>query len=1252
MLFRLTQAFRAPSLIAFVLLFVLSGAAPPASDAGTTGTLVGDVVTGGEVPVADAKITVTSAAQNASTVTDARGHFTFVSLQPDTYAITATKEGFHAVSQAGVEVFADNTQAIRLFLERETRTLGTVTVSAGSPLVRPGTVQNVYSVNQRLGSKLVALGGGGNLDFAYSAIAASPGTFVPPFQTGWNQPIFLRGGDFTEVGYELDGVPLNRFFDNITTTNLATLGQQELQIYTGGAPADAQSHGLSGYINQVMRTGTYPGFADATFGIGGPALYNKLNFEIGGATPDHRFSYYAATGGFDQDYRYVDQFNGTQFSQIFGQPFDLANFALGPNSPIGAPGCPPLPNGSNFAGCYANHGFFNALPVGPGGYILGPYNMGKNSHITDRESVVNLHVGFPQAKGTNDDVQFLYDTSEIFTSEYSSFSDWGGLPFWTAAGSQLGAHTSASPPFFSYPTIQAGFQYTGSLLQPASGAPFGAIDNMIPYVFPSEAAFGPGGQIPSTKRDGVTNGQSIVKVQYQHNFSPAAYVRVYGFTDYSDWFVTSPNSTGQLYISNSLDRELFTHERGFSADYAAQISPRHLFDFQASYTSANTTFFDNTQMTNSTPGAPFFPSPQTVFAALVSTAAPTNGTCYAMDLTFINPPIPTSCMTGSPTPSFLTQKFLTYGGTFIPPPTGFEWLAVEGGPSGQQNGVSPRFTALSASDQWAPSTRLHFNLGLRFDRFQFNMPPTAGGASRAFWFNAWNNVMCVNPGINGGNPIDETLIGAPPGTPCASISGPGIPAGALQPATLTNSTANGSSVTFSQLEPRFGGTFTAGENDVIRFSYGKYALPPETQFEQYNTLQNDLPGFIGPLFYAYGFTTPEHDIRPPVSYNVDASWEHRFGKSDVAFKLTPFYRTTRDQEQQFFVNPSTGTFSGINAGRQNAAGLEFVLTKGDLAKNGLSAQFAYTYTYSRVRYDTLANGSTLLTPVNTSIQLYNSFTSACVGATPSTSATSLCGVNGGANASACFDASTLTPFSPAAPDPTCTSLAPVANPYFNAASRPLLDPNGSYPTYHIVPTGTQLSSASFGVPSYATLLLNYRHNRWTFAPVFQYIAGSRYGAPQQQIGVNPATCGPLAAPLSGDPRYPPGSTSGNPYDATTCSGTMIIPDQFSGNFDAPGAFREPSFFSGHAQIGYEASSSVSYKLTLVNLFVTCSGGDALPWTKDAVGACGYDTISGHVPPVGNIYNPGDPIQRLVKYPYGNAFTKQPIDAIFNVTVRL
>ena len=130
---------------------------------------------------------------------------------------------------------------------------------AAPGLVRPGTAADVYSVNAQVQSKLAPLGGGGGIDNAYSAIAGVPGAFVPPSQTGWNQPIFLRGGDFTEIGYELDGVPLNRSLDHIPTTNLSSLGQQQLQVYTGSEPAKAESNGLSGYVNQNVKRGTFSG---------------------------------------------------------------------------------------------------------------------------------------------------------------------------------------------------------------------------------------------------------------------------------------------------------------------------------------------------------------------------------------------------------------------------------------------------------------------------------------------------------------------------------------------------------------------------------------------------------------------------------------------------------------------------------------------------------------------------------------------------------------------------------------------------------------------------------------------------------------------------------------------------------------------------------------------------------------------------------------------------------------------------------
>ena len=1219
--------------------------------AGTTGTLISFALSQSHAPIAGARVTAASPSQTASAVTDNRGQATLLALIPDTYVVTAAKQGYVVTVLPRVEVVADNVRTIYLVLREERpKVLEAIVVRAGSPpLVSPGTTVDVYSINRPLQKALVGLNGGGDIDSAYSAITASPGAFVAPGQQGWNQPVFLRGGAYNEIGYEFDGVPTNRSFDNLSTTNLSTLGEQSLQIYTGGAPAGAQAHGLSGYVNQVVRTGTYPGFADLTLAAGSPTFYNKASLELGGATPDRRFTYFIGIGAYNQSYRYIDNSNGATFSTNFGMPFDEANVVLGPLTG-GPPGCG-LPNGSNFAGCYANHAYFESLPVGPGGYILGPYQMGaqsgggRNATIADREGVANVHFRLPRANGLSDDIQLLYDTSEIFTKTYSSYDDWGGPAFWNGYNMTPGFNSSRVPVYVP------GFQYTGTLLNPVSGVPAGPIAGVIQYAFPSAGIYGLGSPIPIDKRDGQSNGQSIYKIQFQHFFSATSYLAVYGYGEYSDNFINSPNGQSQLFISQSPDRELWTHDRGVAADFTTQLSTRHLFSADATYTTETTQWFDNGQSTTAAPGPPWFPAPQTAFAALVSSATPTNGTCYFFNLIVPGPPVPTSCEPITPLPPF-NQKFLTFAGPFIPAPPGFEWLALENGQTGTYNAIqpagalsaaTPRYYSLALQDQWQPSDRWQINFGARWDRFQFGIPSTAGGAARAFWFTAWNNVMCFSPFVQGGKPIDETLLGAPPGTPCATVSTPQIPAGTLAPATLTNSTIGGTTVTYDELQPRIGGTYSAGVNDVIRFSYGIYTQPPQSQFQYSDTLQQNLAAYIGANYFQYGYTTPLHNVRPAVSSNYDASWEHQFPGSDVSFKVTPFYRTTRDQIQQFFLDPATGTIGGVNAGKQTSTGVEFFMQKGDLSRNGLAAQVSYTYTHSFIKYGALPNGSTLLSGVNSSIQLYNSYTSACATAIPNPAGP--CGVFGPANASPCF--------SGGSPDPACAAAGTVGNPYFNAKPQPLLDPTGSYPTYFVVPAGTQLQSASYGVPDYATLVLSYKHDKLSVAPLLQFIAGSRYGAPQQQIGIDPASCGGvLATPVAGDPRYPNGG-SGNAYDATTCTNTIVIPDQFTGNFDTPGAFVEPSYLALHAQVTYDLSSRVTARATLTNILTSCFGGSSMPWTHASGGrTCGFDTIPGHLPPVGNIYNPGNTIQPLVQFPYGNLFSAAPFDAYFNLEFKL
>ena len=45
------------------------------------------------------------------------------------------------------------------------------------------------------------------------------------------------------------------------------------------------------------------------------------------------------------------------------------------------------------------------------------------------------------------------------------------------------------------------------------------------------------------RRDAITNNQAIVKLQYQRNFGTSAFLRVYGYTYYSDFFQHGPQTT-------------------------------------------------------------------------------------------------------------------------------------------------------------------------------------------------------------------------------------------------------------------------------------------------------------------------------------------------------------------------------------------------------------------------------------------------------------------------------------------------------------------------------------------------------------------------------------------------------------------------------------------------------------------------------------------------------------------------------------
>ncbi len=382
----------------------------------------------------------------------------------------------------------------------------------------------------------------------------------------------------------------------------------------------------------------------------------------------------------------------------------------------------------------------------------------------------------------------------------------------------------------------------------------------------------------------------------------------------------------------------------------------------------------------------------------------------------------------------------------------------------------------------------------------------------------------------------------------------------------------------------------------------------------------------------------------------------------MSMKLTPFFRQTHDQIENFYLNIKQGFTSGLNAGQQTSRGFEFAFTKGSFDRDGFAAQVGFAYTYADLKFSSLGNGTTILSPINADIANYNAFTKDCAAGGALAGKTEfgqpLCGTTtGGQPAAPCYTTGGIA-------DPACAAGS-VANPYWNGAGQFLLDPNASYLPYSTIPGGIGTGVNAYTYPYVATLILQYKHNKLAISPSFQYVAGNRYGAPETTPGIDPTSCtGALATSTSGDARYPYGAAGGSPYDATTCGNQLsAIPDPYTGQFDALGAFRQPAQLLGHLRISYDFSPRVSANVTFANLLSTCFGGQQTKftyyWNKNV---CSYGPVGeGLVNPVGNVYNPGDNVQTFLQYPYEPVFgtyndltssTLNPFSVYFNLKVRL
>jgi hypothetical protein len=1172
--------------------------------AGTTGSITGYVRDQAGAPVSDAAVTASSLSQVATVHTDSTGHFDFLSLAPDTYTLAAAKDGYQDTSLSGISVFADQVQTVSLTMPKQLKTIASVRSQAASSLVKSGVGGDIYSVDPAQIQKTATLGGGGNLDSAYSAIASVPGLVVGTGQAGWGQSVVIRGNASYFTGFEYDGIPVNRAFDNYNSSVESNLGLQELQVYTGGGPSSISSTGTSGFINQVIKTGTYPGYGTLQGGLSAyGAYYHSARAEAGGATPDRTFSYYVGISGYDQAFHQIDNNNGASYFYP-GSPYQNYGFisngiftalGLGVFNDCTSTGLDATINGGPPQGCLS--------------YM--PTTYGDTNLIQDREDVANFHFAIPRANGQRDDVQLLWSASALKQYFLTNFGNepgnldqtmiaMTGFPYCGPSGTDPGCAAtqdaynngffpliyntpaSASQPWENYPYYMDSYEYNlpfGTNVEP-NGTPLQP-GQYFQSNTPAHAFQGPLPLGANTLNDLNNNDTGIVKLQWTHPFDSRSFLRLMGYSFFSDWTEDGANSgygasSGWEDLSPNYD--LITHTAGGMLQYFNQLNDKNLLQFTGNYTHANVGRFNHvgggSTGTGSTP------------LGLISLDSSGNYHCW-------------SASSGSEVPCYSSSYKSSAGavaatGT-LPAITGNAatsgayWATLQNGnASGTYNSVIPNFYSASLDDQWRPTEKLTIDAAVRFDQFSYNLAP-ADVAQNPFYAQIVQNYACVDPSTNTVE-VNPLLPGQyPPANPVFT-NGP-CNSGFVHPDGIGGdplfSLNVPSTYTLKYWEPRLSGTFTENPDTVWRFSVGRYAEPPLSAAVEY-LYRGGSGTNLWTNFLALGTYSPFHPITAQTSGQYDFSLEKHLHGTPWSFKITPFYSTTSNWEEQSFIG--AGFVTQIPVGKARSWGVETALNFGDFNREGLSGMATFTWTRSQVQFQNLL-GANQIADMNTAIQNYNALTQAGGG--------SPC-YNGGVG-EACPAAGTQTG-------------SDILNPYYTASPQPLMDTNGWYDqgVLALKPGVYTGNPGFFNSPYVTNLVVNYRHQKFAITPSVQFQSGTRYGTPYDVYGVDPRDCGSNQGPTGTDV-----ATTNNPLTCdylTAGPGAapnftyLYVPNPQTGKFASLGQFTEPTIMIANLQASYDISPRISLQLTATDLYHTCFGGTKDPWTAaNPVGKnnCGY-----------------------------------------------
>ena len=387
------------------ILFLCAGSAAFAQ-AGR-GSISGLVTDPGGALIPGAQVVLLNRATGVTqhTVTSSSGLYTFISLNPGTYQVTASQTGFKSVAHDKVIVTVDQVTEVNITLSVGAITQ-TVTVTGGTELVEPSNstvgqliesptidrvpllYRNVFDLVQ-LSAGVIPVNGSPNSSDSMQSVqnisVGRPGVDVSADT--------INGAIVGSVYYMVDGSPIGVAENNaaaiIPAMNVPEDDVDEVRVETQNTPASYQS-GAAGVISLVSKSGTNQFHGDV-FGVFRPnalsanEYFNKqsqLSTGLANTPPDfYRYQEGGAIGGpikKDKLFFFGD-YEGTQQQQFEGIDYFtvpttaektgdfsafLNNTANGAPAPVVIydPTKPDLPNGTRQA--FPGNKITNPNPIG------------------------------------------------------------------------------------------------------------------------------------------------------------------------------------------------------------------------------------------------------------------------------------------------------------------------------------------------------------------------------------------------------------------------------------------------------------------------------------------------------------------------------------------------------------------------------------------------------------------------------------------------------------------------------------------------------------------------------------------------------------------------------------------------------------------------------------------------------------------------------------------------------------------------